>query len=47
MATALLWPAFGGMAVVAGPLIRTVYGPAGLPAAAPLALLALASTVLI
>lgn len=27
VATAFLWPAFGGMAVVSGPLLLTLYGP--------------------
>lgn len=45
--TALLWPAFAGMAVVAGPLILTVYGPTWVPAAGPLSMLSLAAIVLV
>jgi O-antigen/teichoic acid export membrane protein len=43
--TAVLWPAFIGLAVVAGPFIATVYGPKWVPAAAPLVFLALSSAV--
>ncbi len=41
--TGLLWPAFAGLAVVAGPFIRLAYGPRWVAAATPLMLLALAS----
>ena len=43
--TAILWPAFGGMAVLAKPFIVLVYGPIWIPAAFPLSLLALASMI--
>lgn len=43
--TALLWPAFAGLAVLAGPFILAVYGAKWVPAATPLALLALASLI--
>lgn len=43
--TALLWPAFAGLAVLAGPFILTVYGAKWVPAAMPLALLAIASLI--
>jgi O-antigen/teichoic acid export membrane protein len=41
--TALLWPAFAGLAILAGPFISTVYGAKWLPAATPLAILCVAS----
>lgn len=44
--TAVLWPAFAGLAVIARPFIAMVYGPAWLPAVAPLAFLALSSIIL-
>lgn len=44
--TALLWPAFAGMAVLAGPLILTLYGPNWVGAALPLSLLSVAAIVL-
>lgn len=47
MMTGLLWPAFGGMAVVAGPLVVTLYGPIWAEAAVPLSLLSLAAMVLV
>jgi O-antigen/teichoic acid export membrane protein len=43
--TAVLWPVFIGLAVVAGPFIATVYGRQWVPAASPLVLLALSSAV--
>ena len=43
--TALLWPAFAGLAVLAGPLILAIYGPQWVTAATPLALLAIASLI--
>jgi len=43
--TALLWPAFIGLAVVAGPFVSTVYGQKWAPAAFPLVFLALSSAV--
>ncbi len=45
--TALLWPAFAGFAVLAGPLIRAVYGEKWLGAAWPLTMLSIASIVLV
>ena len=45
--TAALWPAFAGVAVIAGPFIQIVYGARWVPSAGPLALLALASMVLV
>lgn len=47
MLTALLWPAFAGLAVLAGPFIRIVYGEKWLGAAAPLSMLAVAAMVLV
>lgn len=47
MLTALLWPVFAGFAVLAGPFIETVYGERWVPAARPLAILALASMILV
>jgi O-antigen/teichoic acid export membrane protein len=47
IATAALWPAFAGFAVLAGPFILTVFGARWLPATAPLALLAVASMILV
>jgi O-antigen/teichoic acid export membrane protein len=43
--TALLWPAFIGLAVIAGPFITNVYGEKWAPAASPLVFLALSSAV--
>jgi O-antigen/teichoic acid export membrane protein len=45
IATAVLWPAFAGFAVLAGPFILGVYGARWLPATVPLALLAVASLI--
>lgn len=45
--TALLWPAFTGLAVIAGPLILTLYGEVWVGAALPLSLLSLAAVVLV
>ena len=47
LVTALLWPAFAGIAVISGPLITVLYGPAWVEAARPLTLLALSSFVLV
>lgn len=44
--TAVLWPAFAGMALLAGPLVATVYGPNWLGAAFPLSMLSVAGMVL-
>lgn len=43
--TAVLWPAFGGLAVVSGPLVHAMYGAKWQGAAAPLAFLAVGSIV--
>lgn len=45
--TALLWPAFLGLAVLAGPIIRLLYGDVWLGAAPPLSLLCLAAAILV
>jgi O-antigen/teichoic acid export membrane protein len=45
--TALLWPAFGGFAILSGPFILMVYGAKWLPATIPLAFLAVASMILV
>jgi O-antigen/teichoic acid export membrane protein len=45
MITALLWPAFAGLAVLAGPFILVVYGAKWVPAATPLAFIAVASLI--
>ncbi len=45
--TGLMWPLFGGVAVLAGPLVWLVYGHAWLAAATPLALLCVASILLV
>lgn len=45
--TALLWPAFAGMAVIAGPLVMTLYGSAWIDAALPLSLLSISAIVLV
>ncbi len=47
MITALLWPCFAGLAILAGPLIRIVYGNAWIAAAPPLAALAVAAILLV
>jgi O-antigen/teichoic acid export membrane protein len=44
--TTLLWPAFLGLAILAGPLVRLVYGERWDGAAAPLSLLCLAGVLL-
>ena len=45
MITGLLWPAFAGMAVLAGPVIETIYGPKWIGAALPLSILSIASLI--
>jgi O-antigen/teichoic acid export membrane protein len=45
--TAILWPAFAGLAVISAPLILTVYGARWVAAALPLALLSVASIGLV
>lgn len=47
MMTGLLWPMFGGVALIAGPLVNLVYGQAWLGAAGPLSLLCIASVLLV
>jgi O-antigen/teichoic acid export membrane protein len=47
MLTALLWPAFMGLAIIAGPFILNIYGPKWVQAAQPLMLLSTASVVLV
>jgi O-antigen/teichoic acid export membrane protein len=47
MMTALLWPAFGGLGVLAGPVVLVVYGETWLAAATPLSLLCVAAMVLV
>ena len=47
MMTALLWPAFAGLAIVAGPFILAVYGQKWVAAAHPLVMLSLTSMVLV
>ena len=44
--TAVLWPFFAGLAVMAAPLVRLVYGVTWLQAAAPLSILAVSAMVL-
>jgi O-antigen/teichoic acid export membrane protein len=44
--TAVLWPAFAGMALLAGPMVATVYGPDWLDAALPLSMLSISGMVL-
>ena len=43
--TAILWPAFAGLAIVSGPFINVVYGARWIGAALPLFMLAIASMV--
>lgn len=45
--TAVLWPSFAGLAILAGPFIVIVYGRPWLPAAAPFAGLAAAAMILV
>ena len=47
MVTALLWPAFSGLGILAGPVIHTVYGPDWVGAAWPLSFLAVSGMVLV
>lgn len=47
LVTALLWPAFAGLGILAGPVIHTVYGPDWVGAAWPLSLLAVSGMVLV
>lgn len=46
MITALLWPSFGGMAILAGPVILTIYGPNWTEAAPPLSMLSLSALIM-
>lgn len=43
--TALLWPAFGGLAILSLPLIRALYGPNWNEAALPLSILCIGSAI--
>jgi len=45
--TALLWPAFAGLAIVSGPFILIVYGAKWVAAAHPLAMLSIAAILLV
>lgn len=45
VATAFLWPAFGGLGVVAGPLLLTLYGPQWVDAHLALSLLSMSCIV--
>jgi O-antigen/teichoic acid export membrane protein len=45
--TALLWPAFAGLAIVSGPFILLVYGQRWVAAAHPLAMLSIAAILLV
>lgn len=45
--TAVLWPSFAGLAILAGPFISIVYGSAWVAAAPPLAALAVAAIILV
>ena len=45
VATAILWPAFGGLALLSGPFILHVYGARWLPASRPLVWLAIGSMI--
>jgi O-antigen/teichoic acid export membrane protein len=44
--TAVLWPAFAGMALLAGPVVATIYGPDWIGAAVPLSMLSVSGMVL-
>lgn len=43
--TALLWPAFAGLAILSGPVVYTVYGPTWMAAAIPLALMSIGGVI--
>ena len=43
--TALLWPAFTGLAVLAGPVVMTIYGEKWIEAAVPLSMLSIAGVL--
>jgi O-antigen/teichoic acid export membrane protein len=45
MVTGLLWPASAGMAILAGPIVLTIYGPNWVSAAPVLSLLAIAGLI--
>ena len=47
MMTALLWPAFAGLGILAGPVVLLVYGPVWTGAALPLSFLAVSGMVLV
>ncbi len=46
MITALLWPAFAGLAIFAGPVVLTVYGANWTSAALPLSMLSLSGLIM-
>ncbi len=46
MLTALLWPAFAGLAILSGPVVHTLYGANWISAALPLSLLSMAGLLL-
>lgn len=46
MLTAILWPAFAGLAVLSGPVIRIMFGSQWVGAALPLVMLSIASCIL-
>lgn len=45
MLTALLWPAFTGLAILAGPIVMTIYGENWVAAALPLSMLSIAGVL--
>jgi O-antigen/teichoic acid export membrane protein len=47
MVTALLWPAFAGLAIIAGPLVQTLYGENWIGAALPLSLLSMSAIAMV
>lgn len=47
LVSGLLWPAFAGLAVIAGPLVRLLYGEAWVGAALPLSLLSISAMILV
>lgn len=47
MVTAALWPGFAGLAVLAGPVVLTLYGDTWIAAATPLSILCVATLILV
>lgn len=45
--TTVLWPVFAGLAILAGPFIRLVYGPHWVAATGPLVMLAISAMILV